>query len=110
MNTVTIDKSTDQDNFLAAPILLIFDWMRQGPDNYKNIVKIHISYNLHFAASNCKGIIVFNTPKKSPVSKIKLSPQIKRYFSANGQEDPYWSTVRQFLSFPSYVLLGESYW
>ena len=43
MNIITIDKSTDQDKFLTpTSILLIYDRMRQGPDNYKNFVKIQI--------------------------------------------------------------------
>ena len=49
---VTIDKSTDQDNFLTAPILLIFDRMIQDPDNYNNFVKSHIF--LQFALDSVK--------------------------------------------------------
>ena len=70
MNIGTIDKPMDQDIF----------WSLQFAYIWQNEAGSRFSYNLHLAVSKCKRIIVFNTRKKSPLSKDIYPHRLKHIF------------------------------
>ena len=71
--------------------------------------KFTFFYNLHLAASNFKVIIVFNTPKKSPVSKNNCPYRSKDIFLLMVRKTLIEGKLGNFFIFPPYVILGESY-
>ena len=59
--------------------LYLTEWGR-ALATIKMLSKLTFSYNLHLAASNCKEIIVFNTPKNSAVSENNYPHRWKDIF------------------------------